>query len=467
MPENLVVVIDALDECSNGGAVEIILDMLFRFGEHLPLKFFLSSRPEPAVYKRMSSQNPNSRSTLHLHEIEKSVVEGGIVLYLMEELAFMSPPSDQISQLARLASNFFIYAATAVRYIQPGKRSVDPRKRLATMLDLNSSSTKKLSTVDLLYMAILTDAVDEDELEPVEKHSILLVLWTVVCARESMTLSKIATLAGLSDVEEVLATLQPLQSLLHVSEDSGRASIFHASFSDFMYDREWSKQFYCDEDQHKHYLASRCFEIMKKQLRLNICNLESSYLPGNEVVDLDIRISQNISSDLDFRQHWGYYLQMASPSKSLYGILDGFLSNSLLFWMEVLNLKRYVDVGRSDLFGVGEWLKDWLTQMSQNCKFAVRSQWDTRILQIWDVEQNRHSLSFHPLDTLSVVQISSNGAIALMKDSLSHQVWDLQTGQLIAGPFKDVQRSCISLDGAQLAYQDNSGIIHTRRIVPL
>ncbi|KEP48107.1 vegetative incompatibility protein HET-E-1 [Rhizoctonia solani 123E] len=229
----------------NGGAVEIILDMLFRFGEYLPLKFFLSSRPEPAIYKRMTSQNPNSRSTLHLHEIEKSVVEGDIVLYLMEELAFMSPPSDQISQLARLASNFFIYAATAVRYIQPGKRSVDPRKRLATMLDLNSSSTKKLSTVDLLYMAILTDAVDEDELEPEEKHSILLVLWTVFCAREPMTLSKIATLAGLSGVEEVLASLQSLQSLLHVSEDSGMASIFHASFSDFMFDQERSKQFYC------------------------------------------------------------------------------------------------------------------------------------------------------------------------------------------------------------------------------
>ncbi|CUA70733.1 E3 ubiquitin-protein ligase listerin [Rhizoctonia solani] len=358
MPQNLVVVIDALDECSNGGAVEIILDMLFRFGEYLPLKFFLSSRPEPVIYRRMTSQNPNSRSTLHLHEIEKSLVEGDIVLYLTEELEFMSPPEDQISQLARLASNFFIYAATAVRYIQPGKRSVDPRKRLATMLDLHSTSTKKLSAIDLLYTAILEDAMDEDELEPEEKHSLLLVLWTVVCAREPITLNKLATLAGLSDMEEALATLQPLQSLLHVSEDSGMASTFHASFPDFMFDRERSKQFYCDEDQHRYYLASRCFEIMKAQLRFNICNLETSYLPDSEVLDLETRISQNISPDLDFAcQHWEYYLQMSTPSKSLYDMLDDFLSNSLLFWMGVLNLKQYVNLGRSDIFGVGEWLK--------------------------------------------------------------------------------------------------------------
>ncbi|KAG8726677.1 hypothetical protein FRC11_014717, partial [Ceratobasidium sp. 423] len=358
MPHNLVVIIDALDECSNGGAVEIILDMLFRFGEYLPLKFFISSRPEPAIYRRMTSQNPNSRSTLHLHEIEKSVVEGDIELYLNAELAFMSPPADQISQLARLASNFFIYAATAVRYIQPGKRSVDPRKRLSTMLDLSSTSTKKLSAIDSLYMAILEDVVDEEELEPEERVTVLLVLWTVVCAREPVTLGKLATLAGLSDTEEVLATLQPLQSLLHVSEESGMTSTFHASFSDFMFDPERSKRFYCDEDQHRHYLARRCFEIMKAQLRFNICNLESSYLADNEVSDLDECISQNISPDLDFAcQNWEYYLQMSHPSELLYEMLDDFFSNHLLFWMEVLHLKRHLDLGRSDLYGVGEWLK--------------------------------------------------------------------------------------------------------------
>ncbi|KDN35176.1 hypothetical protein RSAG8_11821, partial [Rhizoctonia solani AG-8 WAC10335] len=710
MPQNLVVVVDALDECSNGGAVEIILDMLFRFGEYLPLK--IQTRAPHCIYTKL--RNPSWK------------LDAG--RYLAEELAFMSPTTDQTSQLARLASNFFIYAATA---------------RLATMLDLNSTSTKRLSAIDSLYLSILEDAVDEDELEPEEKHTLLLVLWTVICAREPMTLSKIATLTGLSDVKERKVEWHPpsmhrsrtscLTALGQSNFTATRTNIgitSHASFPDFMFDRSRSKQFYCDEDQHRHYLASRCFQIMKAQLRFNICDLDSSYLPDNEVTDLENRISQNISSDLEFAcQHWEYYLQMSPPSQPSYDMLDDFVSNSLLFWMEVLSLKRYIRLGRSDLFGVGEWLKatggpphliefvedacrfidhfePWLisprhlyisalplsnksshifmrysgrfqgfinietiraqsdikpagldiegswpradvftysddgtrigcvfkngtlavwsaldgtiigshtvpfcdvgpqiadfssncssalilnrmqwnmalweigepirlgvhprgdlkllgyqaitplpgntsyagfdvfnavfvreydvrapekrsrlgehtqgnlgdspsrikpstdgsrltithcsgevfewnfgdeqsprsllgplfagqvTTLSQNCKFAVRGPLNQEF-QMWDLEQNTYCFSFHPSSNLSIVQISSDGALALMEDGISHQVWNIRTGGLVAGPFKEVRRCCLSPYGTQVAFQDGSGNIHTRRIIPL
>lgn len=119
IPDNLVVVLDALDECSNANATQLILDMLLRFGDRLPLKFLVTSRPEPLIHHTILSPSQDSPPTLHLHEIEKSVVQSDIKLYLETELAFMCPPPSvaQIAQLAKLAGSLFIYSATAVKYI--------------------------------------------------------------------------------------------------------------------------------------------------------------------------------------------------------------------------------------------------------------------------------------------------------------------------------------------------------------
>ncbi|ELU35764.1 NACHT domain-containing protein [Rhizoctonia solani AG-1 IA] len=53
IPDGLVVVIDALDECSNANGVRMILDVLFRIAPNLPLKFFVASRPEPNIRHRV------------------------------------------------------------------------------------------------------------------------------------------------------------------------------------------------------------------------------------------------------------------------------------------------------------------------------------------------------------------------------------------------------------------------------
>lgn len=150
LPSNVVVVIDALDECDDDQVVGLMLDMLFRFAAGLPIKFFVTSRPEPTIHGKMMEQTATLRAVLHLHEIERTLVQADIELYLHEELAFMSPSVDEVKRLAELADNLFIYAATAVRYIRPGKAAADSRERLATMLSVESKPKQKYSAIDTL-----------------------------------------------------------------------------------------------------------------------------------------------------------------------------------------------------------------------------------------------------------------------------------------------------------------------------
>jgi hypothetical protein len=356
MPNNLVVVIDALDECDNGSIVKLILEILLRFASGLSIKFFVASRPEPKVHEKMS-QNKDSRSVLHLHEIERSLVREDIKLYLREELEFMSPSETDVEKLAELAGNLFIYAATVVRYIRPEEASVDSEERLATMLNVNSKSTEGLADIDELYSTVLAAVFNNKNLYIKDIDRMRLVLRTAVCVREPVSIETLAVLAGTYNKQQVLAALKPLRSVLHVSEISALVSTLHASFPDYIFNQERSGRFFCDEVAHSQFLAQQCFETMKAQLRFNICSLESSFVLDKEVPDLDISIANNISSALTYAcSFWGDHLQLAEMSEQLNAMLSEFLAYRLLFWMEVLNLKRCLANGIRVLSRAQTWL---------------------------------------------------------------------------------------------------------------
>jgi len=360
MPENVVVVIDALDECEDGQAFRLFLETLLRLAPMLPFKFFLTSRPEPVIREKMLALHCSS-SVLHLHDIEESVVEADIEKYLTDELHFMSPPpsSDKVKQLAKRAGRLFIYAATAVRYILPTGAAVNSTTRLQTVLGMTTtSSSKQHKELDGLYQKVLSAALNNEVLEDEKMCGIRLTLWTVVCAREPMTVEAITSLLSLQE-GTVRTSLEPLRSVLFVEEgELGRVSPFHASFPDYLLDSARSEQFYCCAAQHHEVLANGCFDLMKAELRFNICNLVSSFAFDKDVPGLEDRVEEYISPALSYTcRYWGEHLARANFSEAAHERLSEFLTKQLLFWMEVLNLKRQIGMGAEILRQAQNWLK--------------------------------------------------------------------------------------------------------------
>ncbi|CCO34881.1 hypothetical protein BN14_08990 [Rhizoctonia solani AG-1 IB] len=307
MPAGLVIVIDALDECSNAKGVGMILDILFRMATKLPLKFFVTSRPEPSVYARVHAQSDKTRMFMVLHDIERSLVRADIELFLREELSSEQVPDTQLKKLAELAGNLFIYAATVIRYIRRTGVAID-HKRLGSILNASTGASRQYAEVDHLYSSILRNAIDNPSLEVVEKKQIQLVLWAVVCMREPVTVKALSEMTGTEPVD-VEAALNPLFSVLHVSKETGTVSTLHASFPDFIFDQTRSDRFHCNELETNQTIAQHCFGIMDQQLRFNICGLESSFKYDHEVDGLAARVSEAISPTLSYViGHWGDHL---------------------------------------------------------------------------------------------------------------------------------------------------------------
>ncbi|CAE6404198.1 unnamed protein product [Rhizoctonia solani] len=355
IPDGLVVMIDALDECNSANGVGTMLDVLFRVAADLPVKFFVTSRPEPDIRHRIESQSDRARSICRLHDIEESLVQADIELYLRDELANSTVSESEVSHLARLSGCLFIYAATSIRYIRRKRTMVD-RDRLEAILNSSSRSGPRHVGIDQLYTAIIEAAIAELEEEPEEQDEMCQILWTAVCAREPVDVDTLAALAGIkSTIADML--LQSLYSVLHVSGRKSKITTLHASFPDFMFDKTRSTRFYCDEAKHSQLLGERCFKVMEDQLRFNICGLESSFVADSEVQNIEDRITRSISPTLSYVAHyWGDHVVKGTPCEAVCKGLEDFLSNRLLFWMEVLSLKRTLDKGISMLSALNPWL---------------------------------------------------------------------------------------------------------------
>ncbi|CAE6440870.1 unnamed protein product, partial [Rhizoctonia solani] len=356
LPEVLVVVIDALDECENKESTRLMLDLLLKNVENLPIRFIVSSRPEPEIRDQMTDEIVKSR--LVLHELDKGEVQLDIEKYLRESLAQMSPTDAQISELAKRAGILFIYAATAVRYIGYDNFQSDPEDRMRTLLGGSQSEDDgENEDIDQLYMTVLEVALGNRWLRKVERDNMRQVLYTVICAHEPLTVAGLSELLQIDGANRVRAALRPLWSVIHVVGSNELVTTLHASFPDFMLDTSRSNKYHCDPIIHHRILAEKCFGRIKRvQPQFNICGLESSYLPDEMVPDIEERVVKAIPSELLYAcRYWAAHFKEGKREEMQIEQLQEFLSKQLLLWMEVLNLSKQMRSGMECMKLICQW----------------------------------------------------------------------------------------------------------------
>lgn len=350
LPSEFVVLIDALDECESENSVGQILDLLIPHARtsNLPIRFLISSRPEPEIYHRMMNPvggRPDAR--LVLHELEKVKVERDIEIYLKEELGDMNLTSSQMTALVKRSGALFIYAATAARYIKDGLAFMEHEERLDVILGLTPSPDGNDHNIDVLYSIILSAAFRNPKLSRSTRERMKTLLDTIICAQEPMTVRSFAGLLNLKSGKQVEGLLRPLYSVVHITETSALVTTLHASFPDFMLDQQRSTEFYCDSATNHRRLAQACFETIKtNKPQFNICGLESSFKLDEDVTDLEERVDQAVSPQLFYAcRYWVAHLELSERHVDLNGPLLDFLSVRLLLWMEVLNVKKSMHLG--------------------------------------------------------------------------------------------------------------------------
>ena len=238
-----------------------------------------------------------------------------------------------------------MYAVATFRFID--LEGLNPKKQLDRLLQSQESSSfegstklKGDTTLDSLYRSILQEAFGDHD--PEDDSIFRSVLGAVVLAANPLSPSTIATLLGL-DIGYVPPLLSSVHSLLVLHEDIDHpVRPFHKSFPDFVVDpdRCTNPRFrVCLSEQHAKLLVG-CLELMNRRLEQNMCKLPDG-VANSEVDDLKGKTEQYIDKALEYAcRSWHKHLVDPVPAQMLEitPLLDRFLEEKFLFWLEVLSV---------------------------------------------------------------------------------------------------------------------------------
>lgn len=363
----VLIVVDALDECSEESSVRTLLRLFTELPPmpFLRLRILLTSRPELPIRHHFLSSAEDSHHTLILHHVAPDTVGADVNMYLSSEFAVIRQergytsewPGDSIlNQLTRSAAGLFIYAATACRFVRQGKKFA--KQRLELVLDHSRvTDSQPERQLDEIYMAVLANAISPEytlDEQTVAYTQVRLLLGALILLDFRPTFTTLGNLLEMSS-EDIEETLEDLHAVLDISADErDSVKLHHPSFRDFMTDpRRCTNEQLCVNTAEVHTVLTRgCLQVMSYSLRQYVSGIKD--LSAEAMQGLDD--ANQMTRELEYScKHWMYHAARQSG-----GLLDGdavvsFLSNHFLQWLEAMDWRK---------MSATTWLfKSWLQQV--------------------------------------------------------------------------------------------------------
>jgi NACHT domain len=350
--------IDAIDECDLVEATEILSILLVAIPQHPQLRLLVTCRPERPF--RLLLQKHSGPQVFHLHDIEDSVVESDIRLYINFRLSpeqidealpdLLAPPwrasAKEKEALVQMAGKLFIVASTAVNFILDPKQ-LDPERQIRQLLDVPAGAglaAVASSPMDRLYTQVLRAAVPDPVGDWFDDYQ--LIVGSIVVAADVLPVQPLAVLLD-KRPNDIVRTLSHLHSLVAPTANNGAFRVHHKSFPDFITDPSRCSidpRFLIDVSAAHFKLARGCLRVMLNALKQNICELP--FQDWTEWLgDLPPGTLDRIPAELAYAcGYWVSHFQAGLPhfkgdeDALLVGQLDTFVHEHLLSWLEVVAL---------------------------------------------------------------------------------------------------------------------------------
>ncbi|KAG8791588.1 hypothetical protein FRC12_008701 [Ceratobasidium sp. 428] len=357
-----VVVIDALDECDEQDRGNL-LGLLWSASRLVPwLKVIVTSRPSYDIQAVFDRDGESSFTAWDLFDYNAKYDIRVFVqqTFAQSPKAYLFPTnltptpgalsrSEVIDLLVKGASGLFIWARTACEFIL---NNYDPPNAVKSVQNSTGSEDPSEALNELYTAAVKTrigklQGKNYEQARDAVRRCLAAII--VCSSRTPLSIPAMSQLFGEEIPEHVLrSVVDELKAVLYVDKSGGAAvRVYHASFADYLLAGSKSGDLSVGEKvkEQSAYLAERCLEIMLRDLKFNICDLETSYLRNDEVADLKSRVEEKIGPHLSYScVYWATHVIEATtqPCRSL---LHKLISGPfVLYLIEVLSLISKLDV---------------------------------------------------------------------------------------------------------------------------
>lgn len=369
-----IVIVDAIDECSDHDDIANLLRLIVKHAASLPIKFFITSRPEAYIRQHLPRSTTQNQSILCLHDIQEDIITADIALYLSQKLSLIAcdrkdftpsgewPPPQSLQSLVERADKSFIYAFTAYKYV--GQAGKDPEDRLNILTAEDGGVTHMEKPIDQLYTLILEAAeVERNKHEARDMHR---ALGAVVSVHRPVSIPELAGLLNMR-IQNLMAAFGDIHSLISLPNDDRHSiSIYHASLADYLKDvkRSGQEKWFVDPSGADLDLASSCPNLMNTALVFNVCGLKTSHLHNEEQIPSSLHLGLAYACT-----YWINHSIAAARSPALASQSYSFLQHKFLFWLEVMSVLDQVGLAMEQLSNINEWyltVRQWLLAPSMD-----------------------------------------------------------------------------------------------------
>jgi hypothetical protein len=286
----LNLVIDALDECYDDNDIRVVIGLLAEARElSAPrLRIFLTSRPEVAIRHGLCHMPDALHRSFVLHCISPAIVDSDIQRFLEHNLKIIAreqclpaswPGPETVANMVQRASGLFIWAATANRFIQQGRRFAKGRLDSIIRND-GDTQVQPERHLDNIYITVLQESIrPEYTPEEKEEHCRMLryILGSLVVLGSPLTAQSLGELLGIPE-QDIRSFVEDLHAILDVPTDETRPlRLHHPSLRDFLLDKNRciDANFWVDEADAHNALATRCITVMTSVFEQNEENIRN------------------------------------------------------------------------------------------------------------------------------------------------------------------------------------------------
>lgn len=355
---NLLIVIDALDECGSEDDMRALIGVLSKAQNTITprVKFFLTSRPELPI--RLGFENIGGKyDNLLLAAVPATTIALDIELFMRDKLQTIKtdynlsvsehrkiaadwPGKDSLQKLIATAIPLFIAAATICRFLSD-RRLGSPHHQLYRLLEYQ---TIKISGMDMTYLPVL-DRLTAG-LSPRKRQEVLqrfrYLIGSIITLARPLSIRSLSHLLGIS-TDAIEDQLDLLHSVLSVPTDLDTpVRLLHLSFRDFLVDTKEThskSDFWVDEQASHSTLFTKCLELLSRNLKEDVCCLQS---PGTLHSDINQAvIDECLPADVRYAcMHWAHHLKLRNRRICDNDETHKFLAKYLLNWLEALSILK-------------------------------------------------------------------------------------------------------------------------------
>ncbi|KAL2829494.1 hypothetical protein BDW59DRAFT_36049 [Aspergillus cavernicola] len=387
----VVIVIDAVDECDSVADIGLILELLAQAQKlkHIPLRFFLTGRPEVSVRHQFRRVHQHFEHII-LHELESTVVNSDIHTFVEHELAgvrekydlsldWLSPTA--VETIVSKADGLFVYAAAVCRFLWSDFRRMDLPNFLQDDVDATSDLNEMYNSILVESQGVGMDGSIDD----VTAGRFKLVIGSVVALFDMLSINTLHALLDSCpadtnssrlmeplDQNIVKTTIMRLGSVLDIPQHHHPPGInsdlpvriFHPSFREFLLDKRDPRleRLQLDSADLHENLLNNCLASMNSSLKKDICALSDPSANGKSVSDA--QLTRCLPLHVQYAcKYWILHIQGLSESSSRVALSDHgavyqFATRNILYWIEAMSLLDLVPSAVTMIVGLKTLLKD-------------------------------------------------------------------------------------------------------------